>query len=37
VIVLQAQGSSWSVADRANACNNHLVPSATYIRACRTS
>jgi hypothetical protein len=37
VIVLQAQGSSWSVADRANACNNHLVPSAIYTQACTTS
>ncbi|HEX4433188.1 MAG TPA: hypothetical protein VH012_00065 [Acidimicrobiales bacterium] len=37
VIVLQAQGSSWAVADRGNACNNHLVPSAIYTRACTTS
>jgi hypothetical protein len=37
VIVLQAQGSNWSVADRANACNNHLVPSAIYTQACTTS
>ncbi|HEY5383957.1 MAG TPA: hypothetical protein VIJ56_01890 [Acidimicrobiales bacterium] len=37
VIVLQSQGSSWSVADRANACNNHLVPSAIYTQACTTS
>ena len=37
VIVLEAQGSSWSVADRANACNNHLVPSAIYTQACTTS
>jgi hypothetical protein len=37
VIVLQAQGSTWSVADRANACNNHLVPSAIYTQACTTS
>ena len=37
VIVLQAQGSSWSVADRSNACNNHLVPSAIYTQACTTS
>jgi len=37
VIVLQAQGSSWSVADRANACQNHLVPSAIYTQACTTS
>jgi len=37
VIVLQAQGSSWSVADRANACNNHLVPSPIYTQACTTS
>jgi hypothetical protein len=37
VIVLEAQGSSWSVADRAKACNNHLVPSAIYTQACTTS
>ena len=37
VIVLQAQGSGWSVADRGNACNNHLVPSAIYTQACTTS
>jgi hypothetical protein len=37
VIVLQAQGSSWSVADRGNACNNHLVPSDIYTQACTTS
>jgi hypothetical protein len=37
VIVLQARGSSWSVADRAKACNNHLVPSAIYTQACTTS
>jgi hypothetical protein len=37
VIVLKAQGSTWSVADRANACNNHLVPSAIYTQACTTS
>jgi len=37
VIVLQAQGSSWSVADRANACNNHLVPNPIYTQACTTS
>ena len=37
VIVLQAQGSSWSVADSANACNNHLVPSPIYTQACTTS
>ena len=37
VIVLEAQGSSWSVADRGNACNNHLVPSAIYTQACTTS
>jgi len=37
VIVLQARGSSWSVADRGNACNNHLVPSAIYTQACTTS
>ena len=37
VIVLQAQGSTWSVADRGNACNNHLVPSNIYTQACTTS
>jgi len=37
VIVLQAQGSSWSVADRASACSNHLVPADIYTQACTTS
>ncbi len=37
VIVLQSQGSSWSVADRASACSNHLVPSDIYTQACTTS
>ncbi len=37
VIVLQAQGSSWSVADRASACSGHLVPSDIYSQACTTS
>ena len=37
VVVLQAQGSTWVVADRANACNNHLVPAAIYTQACTTS
>lgn len=37
VIVLQAQGSGWAVADRGDACNNHLVPSAIYTQACTTS
>jgi hypothetical protein len=37
VIVLQAEGSSWSVADRATACSNHLVPSDIYTQACTTS
>jgi len=37
VIVLQANGSSWSVADRPNVCSNHLVPTAIYTRACTTS
>lgn len=37
VIVLQAQGSAWSVADRANACSNHLVPASIETRACTTS
>ncbi|HEX4127685.1 MAG TPA: hypothetical protein VHX67_08935, partial [Acidimicrobiales bacterium] len=37
VIVLQAQGSDWSVADRGNACQNHLVPDAIYTQACTTS
>jgi hypothetical protein len=37
VIVLQQSGSSWTVADRATACSNHLVPSAIYTQACTTS
>jgi hypothetical protein len=37
VIVLQARGSSWSVADRASACSRHLVPSDIYRQACTTS
>jgi len=37
VIVLEAQGSTRSVADRGNACNNHLVPNAIYTQACTTS
>ncbi len=37
VIVLQAKGSAWSVADRSSACNNHLVPSSIYTQACTTS
>jgi hypothetical protein len=37
VIVLEAQGSSWSVADRANACTKHLVPADIYTQACTTS
>jgi hypothetical protein len=37
VIVLKAEGPSWSVADRGNACNNHLVPTAIYTQACTTS
>ena len=37
VIVLQAHGSSWSVADRASACSGHLVPSDIYRQACTTS
>jgi hypothetical protein len=37
VIVLEAEGSTWKVADRGNACNNHLVPAAIYSRACTTS
>jgi hypothetical protein len=37
VIVLQAQGSSWSVADRASACSGHLVPSDISKQACTTS
>lgn len=37
VIVLRSQGSSWSVANRASACSNHLVPSDIYARACTTS
>ena len=35
VIVLQSQGSGWVVADRANACNNHLVPSDLYTKRAR--
>jgi hypothetical protein len=37
VIVLEAEGSTWSVADRAHACNNHLVPASIDTRACTTS
>jgi hypothetical protein len=37
VLVLQAVGPNWTVADRATACNNHLVPSAIYTQACTTS
>ena len=37
VIVLQASGSNWTVADRGNVCSNHLVPSAIYTAACTTS
>ena len=37
VIVLHEQGSSWAVADRGNACSNHLVPTAIYTQACTTS
>ncbi len=37
VIVLQAQGSGWVVADRGNACSNHLVPSTIYTQACSSS
>jgi hypothetical protein len=37
VLVLEAVGSDWTVADRATACANHLVPSAIYTKACTTS
>ncbi len=37
VIVLQAQASGWVVADRGNACSNHLVPSTIYTQACSSS
>jgi hypothetical protein len=37
VIVLQAHGSTWVVADRANACSKHLVPSSIYTQACSSS
>ena len=37
VLVLQAVGSDWTVADRATACSDHLVPSAIYTKACTTS
>ncbi len=37
VIVLRAQASGWVVADRGNACSNHLVPSAIYTQACSSS
>ena len=37
VIVLHAQDASWAVADRANACTKHLVPSGLYTKACTTS
>ena len=37
VIVLQAEASGWVVADRGNACSNHLVPSAIYTQACSSS
>jgi hypothetical protein len=37
VLVLEAVGSDWTVADRATACTNHLVPSAIYTQACTTS
>lgn len=37
VLVLQAVGSDWTVADRATACADHLVPTAIYTKACTTS
>jgi hypothetical protein len=37
VVVLSASGNTWAVADRATACNNHLVPAAIYNAACTTS
>jgi hypothetical protein len=37
VMVLSASGSAWSVANRATACSQHLVPSDIYTAACTTS
>jgi len=37
VIVLQAQRSGWTVANRGTACLNHLVPASLYNQACTTS
>jgi len=37
VLVLSASGSSWQIADRATACNQHLVPADIYTAACTTS
>jgi len=37
VLVLNASAGAWHVADRATACNNHLVPSNIYTQACTTS
>jgi hypothetical protein len=37
VMVLNTSGGSWQVADRATACNQHLVPAAIYNQACTTS
>lgn len=37
VMVLMASGPAWAVADRATACNQHLVPPNIYNDACTTS
>ena len=37
VLVLSASGPAWQVADRATACNQHLVPADIYNAACTTS
>lgn len=37
VMVLMASGPAWAVADRATACNQHLVPADIYNDACTTS
>lgn len=37
VMVLMASGPAWAVADRATACNQHLVPANIYNDACTTS
>ena len=37
IMVLMASGPAWAVADRATACNQHLVPADIYNDACTTS